>query len=77
MARFPLGLELRLSTGNDIFNRSIRLKARHMGYSLNQRGLYADVLRDKAKRNEKVTEGRKVASRTEQEIFDLLKVTWM
>lgn len=30
-------------TGNDIFNRSLRLKARHMGYSLNQRYLSQGV----------------------------------
>lgn len=36
---FPeLGAALIYFTGNDIFNRSLRLKARHMGYSLNQRG---------------------------------------
>lgn len=34
-------------TGNDIFNRSLRLKARHMGYSLNQRYLSDGVTRMK------------------------------
>lgn len=29
--------------GNDHFNRSVRLKARKMGYSLNQIGLYTNV----------------------------------
>ena len=33
-----LGAALIYFTGNDIFNRSLRLKARHMGYSLNQHG---------------------------------------
>jgi hypothetical protein len=28
------------------FNRAIRMKARVMGYSLNQRGLFAGVVRD-------------------------------
>ncbi len=37
------------------FNRSLRLKARKMGYSLNQRGLYANVIRDN--QGEKATEG--------------------
>lgn len=32
-------------TGDDIFNRSLRLKANKMGYSLNQRGLFAGVVR--------------------------------
>ncbi|GAA6059307.1 hypothetical protein JCM10212_005887 [Sporobolomyces blumeae] len=62
-------------TGNDHFNRSLRLKARHLGYSLNQRGLYKSVIRDK--RGEKLTEGTMVDCRSEQDIFDLLKVPWV
>lgn len=31
-------------TGNEIFNRSLRLLARTKGYKLNQRGLYKDVM---------------------------------
>jgi DNA polymerase lambda len=37
------------------FNRSLRLYARKMGYSLNQRGLYKGVIRGKD--GLKVTEG--------------------
>jgi len=33
-------------TGDDIFNRSLRLKARKNGMTLNQRGLYGGVVRD-------------------------------
>lgn len=32
-------------TGNDIFNRSLRLLASKKGYRLNQRGLYKDAVR--------------------------------
>lgn len=78
------------------FNRSMRLLARHLGYSLNQRGLYTGVVRD-PKNQQKITEGlcaifrcvfgsassharpfsgTLIASRTEREIFDILKVPW-
>ncbi|GAA97279.1 hypothetical protein E5Q_03957 [Mixia osmundae IAM 14324] len=70
-----LGAALIYFTGNDIFNRSLRLKARRMGYSLNQRGLYADLIRDH-KTKLKVTEGHIIASATEEEIFAILKVPW-
>lgn len=43
-------------TGDDIFNRSIRLLARHLGYSLNQRGLWAGVVRN-PRTGEKTTTG--------------------
>jgi DNA polymerase lambda len=56
------------------FNRSLRLYARKKGYSLNQRGLYKGVIRGKD--GLKLTEGEIVASRTEQEIFDVLGVRW-
>ncbi|KAJ3111173.1 hypothetical protein HK100_002779, partial [Physocladia obscura] len=54
-------------TGNEEFNRGIRLLARKTGYSLSQKGLF-----------KKGTDGSKtlVASRTEQEIFDILGVPW-
>ena len=39
------------------FNRSLRLKARKMGYSLNQRGLYKGVIRDAQDRNKKLDNG--------------------
>ncbi|KAI1791356.1 hypothetical protein LXA43DRAFT_1140537 [Ganoderma leucocontextum] len=68
------GAALLYYTGDDIFNRSLRLKARKMGYSLNQRGLYADVIRNSE--GQKVTEGVLVASESEREIFDILGVPW-
>ncbi|KAI0341157.1 Nucleotidyltransferase [Trametopsis cervina] len=58
------------------FNRSMRLKANKMGYSLNQRGLYKDVIRDPSNRLKKLHKGTIVASETEREIFDILGVPW-
>ena len=61
-------------TGNDIFNRSIRLLARKKGMRLNQHGLHKDVMRGpKAAR---LTEGTLVESADERKIFDLLAVPW-
>ena len=39
------------------FNRSLRLKANKMGYSLNQRGLFKDVIRNPSNRMEKLDNG--------------------
>ncbi|KAM0788363.1 hypothetical protein ACM66B_001503 [Microbotryomycetes sp. NB124-2] len=61
-------------TGNDYFNRSMRLKASHLGYRLNQRGLYSGVIR--GKNREKLTEGTKVDCKTEKDIFDRLRVPY-
>jgi len=62
-------------TGNDFFNRSMRLKAAHLGLRLNQRGLFQDVLRGPAK--VKATEGVRVPGvRTEEDIFRALGVPW-
>ncbi|KAI0087507.1 Nucleotidyltransferase [Irpex rosettiformis] len=58
------------------FNRSMRLKANKMGYSLNQRGLYKDVIRDPSNRQKKIHNGTLMASETEREIFDILGVPW-
>ncbi|RDX49708.1 hypothetical protein OH76DRAFT_1403288 [Lentinus brumalis] len=63
-------------TGDDIFNRSMRLKANRMGYSLNQRGLHADVIRDPQDRRKKLSEGKLIASESEEEIFRILGVPW-
>lgn len=73
------------------FNRSLRLYARKKGYSLNQRGLYRGVIRGKdglkltegisaetrmpVGETDRVT-GEIIASRTEQEIFDVLGIRW-
>ena len=61
-------------TGNSYFNRSMRLKARHLGYRLNQRGLYKDVSR--ARDGTKLTEGQKIDCKTEEEILRILGVPW-
>lgn len=69
-----MGAALIYFTGNDIFNRSIRLLASKKGMRLNQRGLYKDVLRgaDRAK----LTEGELVEGRNERRIFEILGVKW-
>ncbi|PCH43258.1 hypothetical protein WOLCODRAFT_132716 [Wolfiporia cocos MD-104 SS10] len=53
------GAALLYYTGDDIFNRSLRLKANVMGYSLNQRGLYAGVVRDPCDRRQKLDDGER------------------
>ncbi|KZS86671.1 Nucleotidyltransferase [Sistotremastrum niveocremeum HHB9708] len=58
------------------FNRSMRLKASHMGYSLNQRGLYKGVVRDPRDRNKKLSPGTLMDGLSEKEIFDILGVPW-
>ncbi|KAJ8584729.1 hypothetical protein M405DRAFT_746520 [Rhizopogon salebrosus TDB-379] len=63
-------------TGDDIFNRAMRMKANVLGYSLNQRGLYAGVVRDPRNRRVKVSAGNIVASETEEQIFKILGVPW-
>ncbi|TFK99880.1 hypothetical protein BDV98DRAFT_650571 [Pterulicium gracile] len=70
------GAALLYYTGDDIFNRAMRFKAGKMGYSLNQRGLYAGVVRNPNKRTEKTNQGNIVASETEEEIFKILGVPW-
>lgn len=69
-----MGAALIYFTGNDIFNRSMRLLASTKGYRLNQRGLYKDVISGKGR--EKITEGTLVESRDERKIFDILGVPW-
>ncbi|KAJ5620549.1 hypothetical protein N7510_004533 [Penicillium lagena] len=68
-----IGAALIYFTGNDIFNRSMRLLARKKGMCLNQKGLYTDVLRNG---QAKLTSGRLVESRDEQRIFAALGVPW-
>ncbi|KAJ3850719.1 DNA polymerase lambda [Lentinula lateritia] len=63
-------------TGDDMFNRSMRLLASKMGYSLNQRGLYAGVVRDPRNRTVKLNTGNLIASETEEQIFKALGVPW-
>ncbi|KAL8997995.1 MAG: hypothetical protein Q9169_002835 [Polycauliona sp. 2 TL-2023] len=69
-----IGAALIYFTGNDIFNRSIRLLASRKGMRLNQRGLWKDVLR--GKNRERVTQGELLESRDEEKIFELLGVPW-
>ncbi|KAJ5107447.1 hypothetical protein N7456_004122 [Penicillium angulare] len=68
------GAALLYFTGNDIFNRSMRLLARKKGLCLNQRGLYTNVLRDAQR--VKVNPGRLLEGRDERRIFALLGVPW-
>ncbi|KAF1930731.1 uncharacterized protein M421DRAFT_3035 [Didymella exigua CBS 183.55] len=69
-----MGAALIYFTGNDIFNRSVRLLARKKGMRLNQRGLYKDVRR--GRRGEKLNEGVLAEGRSEKKIFEILGVPW-
>lgn len=69
-----LGAALLYFTGNDIFNRSMRLLASRKGMRLNQRGLYEGAMRGPGRR--KVTEGRLVEAGCERRIFEVLGVAW-
>lgn len=69
-----IGAALIYFTGNDIFNRSIRLLASKKGMRLNQRGLYKDVMRGPGR--VKVTEGELVEGHDERKIFEILGVKW-
>lgn len=69
-----LGAAMIYFTGDDIFNRSLRLLAGKKGMRLNQRGLYKDVLR--GPKRVKLTEGELVESRDERKIFEVLGVKW-
>ncbi|OJJ73910.1 hypothetical protein ASPBRDRAFT_41673 [Aspergillus brasiliensis CBS 101740] len=69
-----LGAALIYFTGNDIFNRSMRLLASKKGMRLNQRGLYTDVIR--GPQRVKLNEGRLLEGHDERRIFDILGVPW-
>ena len=69
-----MGAALIYFTGNDIFNRSIRLLASRKGMRLNQRGLWRDVIR--GANRERVTQGSLVEGRSERRIFEILGVPW-
>ncbi|OKL60131.1 hypothetical protein UA08_04482 [Talaromyces atroroseus] len=69
-----IGAALLYFTGNDIFNRSLRLLARKKGMRLNQRGLYKDVLRGAGQ--VKVTEGSLLEGQDEKHILEILGVPW-
>lgn len=68
------GAALIYFTGNDIFNRSIRLLASTNKMRLNQRGLYKDVIR--GPKRERLTEGELVEGKSEKRIFEILGVKW-
>ena len=69
-----LGAALIYFTGNDVFNRSLRLLASKKGMCLNQRGLFANTLRRSDR--VKLTAGYLLESRDEKRIFELLGVPW-
>lgn len=61
-------------TGNDLFNRSIRLLAGRKQMRLNQHGLFADVIRGRGR--QRITDGRLLEGQSEERIFELLGVTY-
>lgn len=69
-----IGAALLYFTGNDIFNRSMRLLASRKGMCLNQHGLYKDVLR--GPNRVKANPGCLVEGRDERRIFEVLRVPW-
>ena len=69
-----IGAALIYFTGNDIFNRSMRLLASKKGMRLNQRGLWKDVMR--GRNRERITQGDLIEGRDEKKIFELLGVPW-
>jgi DNA polymerase IV len=69
-----LGAALIYFTGDDIFNRSIRLLSSRKGWRLNQRGLYKDVMRGPGR--VKLNEGSLIEGADEKKIFALLGVPW-
>ena len=90
VSRLPTGIHRRLDllfvpweergaafiyfTGNDIFNRSMRLLASKKGMGLNQRGLFKNILREPNR--VKITSCTCIASESEEEIFRILGVPW-
>ncbi|TGZ76881.1 hypothetical protein EX30DRAFT_356526 [Ascodesmis nigricans] len=68
------GAALLYFTGNDIFNRSLRLLASKKGYRLNQRGLYKDAVRGPKRGRE--TKGALVEGADEKKIFNILGVPY-
>ena len=73
-----LGAALIYFTGNDIFNRSMRLLAKKKGMRLNQRGLFRNVMGGSGayERGMVKTEGQLVEGRNERRIFEVLGVPW-
>lgn len=73
-----LGAALIYFTGNDIFNRSMRLLAKKKGMRLNHRGLFRNVMGGGGayERGTAMTEGQLVEGRNERRIFEELGVPW-
>ena len=69
-----LGAALIYFTGDDIFNRSIRLLASKKGWRLNQRGLFTNVMRGPGRA--KINEGELIEGADEKRIFESLGVPW-
>lgn len=69
-----MGAALIYFTGDDIFNRSIRLLSSKKGLRLNQRGLFKDVMRGPGR--VKLNEGTLVEGADEKKIFEYLGVPW-
>ncbi|KAI9738919.1 MAG: hypothetical protein M1818_005232 [Claussenomyces sp. TS43310] len=69
-----LGAALIYFTGNDIFNRSLRLWASKKGMLLNERGLYKDVARGPGR--VKLNGGTLVEGADERKIFKTLGIKW-
>ena len=67
-----LGAALIYFTGNDIFNRSLRLLASRKGMRLSQRGLY----RETADGRKRALGRELVEARDERRIFEVLGVRW-
>ncbi|KAE9376890.1 hypothetical protein N431DRAFT_401412 [Stipitochalara longipes BDJ] len=68
------GASLIYFTGDDLFNRSMRLLAGNKGMRLNQRGLYKDVMRGLGR--VKYNDGTLVEGADEKRIFEILGVPW-
>lgn len=69
-----IGAALIYFTGNDLFNRSIRLLASRKKMRLNQHGLYRDVMRGRGR--ERITDGTLLESHDEKRIFQILGVPY-
>ena len=69
-----MGAAMLYFTGNDIFNRSIRLLASKKDMRLNQHGLFKDVFRGPGR--QKMNEGALLEAASESRIFELLGVPW-
>ena len=69
-----LGAALIYFTGDDIFNRSIKLLSSRKGWRLNQRGLFKDAMRGPGR--VKMNEGELIEGADEKKIFEILGVPW-